>query len=214
MSSKLGIELFDARRWSLTARMTVFFGAAIAVIVMCVSVLMYAELVEQLHAKEMAELKDDLRIQQEVLGTKTPTHWQNEWREQQEEYQLFAWQLVAADGMLLAASSNAGAFADGLRATAGDGRFVRIGGAGRVFLRYGEAAHGRVLRGILDVSKDEQVLQRYRTKLLGVVVLAILVSVAIGWLLARRGLAPVRAISAEIGRVNAERLHSRIAQEA
>ncbi|MDQ2990695.1 MAG: heavy metal sensor histidine kinase, partial [Pseudomonadota bacterium] len=75
-------------------------------------------------------------------------------------------------------------------------------------------AHGRVLRGILDVSKDEQVLQRYRNKLSGVVVLAILLSVAIGWLLARRGLAPVRAISLEIGRVNAERLHSRIAQEA
>jgi two-component system heavy metal sensor histidine kinase CusS len=214
MSSKRAIELFDARRWSLTARMTVFFGAAIAVIVMCVSVLMYAELVEQLHEKEIAELKDDLRIEQEVLGTKAPTHWQNEWREQQEEYQLFAWQLVGADGTLLAASSNSGAFAAGLGAAARESRFVRVAAAGRVFLRYGAAAHGNTLRGILDVSKDDQVLQRYRAKLFGVVVLAILVSAAIGYLLARRGLAPVRAISLEIGRVNAERLHSRIAQEA
>lgn len=214
MSSKRAIELFDARRWSLTARMTAFFGAAIAVIVMCVSVLMYAELVEQLHEKEMAELQDDLRIEQEVLGAKAPTHWQDEWREQQEEYQLFAWQLVAPDGKLLAASSNAGAFAAGLGAAARDGRFVRVAAAGPVFLRHDAAVHDGTLRGILDVSKDEQVLQRYRAKLFGVVVLAILGSVAIGWLLARRGLAPVRAISAEIGRVNAERLHSRIAQEA
>lgn len=214
MSSKRAIELVDARRWSLTARMTVFFGAAIAVIVMCVSVLMYAELVEQLHEKELAELQDDLRIEQEVLGTKGPTHWQDEWREQQEEYQLFAWQLVAADGKLLAASSNAGAFAAGLGAAARDGRPVRVADAGRVYLRYGAPVQGGTLRGILDVSKDEQVLRRYRNKLFGVVVLAILGSVAIGWLLARRGLAPVRAISAEIGRVNAERLHSRIAQEA
>lgn len=218
MSSKRAIDLFDARRWSLTARMTIFFGVAIAVIVMCVSVLMYAELVEQLHEKEEAELKDDMRIQQEVLGSlaekKLPTHWQNEWREQQEEYQRFAWQMVAADGHLLGASSNAAAFAAGLRPAARIGRFARVTAAGRVFLLYGAAAQGSTLRGILDVSQDEQVLQRYRTKLFGVVVLAIVFSVAIGWLLARRGLAPVRAISIEIGRVNAERLHSRIAQEA
>jgi hypothetical protein len=49
------------------------------------------------------------------------------------------------------------------------------------------------------------VLQRYRTKLLSVVLLAVGFSVALGWLLARRGLAPVRAISMEIGRINAER---------
>lgn len=220
MSSKRAIDLFDARRWSLTARLTAFFGAAIAVIVIVigVSVLMYAELVEQLREKEMAELKDDLRIEQEVLGSlaekKAPTHWQNEWREQQEEYQLFAWQLVGADGTLLAASSNAAAFADGLGHAAQNGRFVRVAAAGRTFLLHGAAARASTLRGILDVSKDEQVLQRYRNKLLGVVVLAIVLSVAIGWLLARRGLAPVRAISEEIGRVNAERLHSRIAQEA
>ncbi|HEU4375971.1 MAG TPA: heavy metal sensor histidine kinase [Telluria sp.] len=214
MSSKRAIELFDARRWSLTARMTAFFGAAIAVIVMCVSVLMYAELVEQLHEKEMAELQDDLRIQQEVLGAGTPTHWQDEWREQQEEYQLFAWQLAGVDGKLLAASSNAGAFGAGLDAAARDGRPIRVADVGRVFLRHDVAVQRGTLRGVLDVSKDEQVLRRYRNKLFSVVVLAILGSVATGWLLVRRGLAPVRAISAEIGRVNAERLHSRIAQEA
>jgi two-component system heavy metal sensor histidine kinase CusS len=223
MSSKFAIELFDARRWSLTARMTIFFGAAIAVIVVGVSVMMYAELVHQLHEKEEAELKDDMRIQQEVLGSlakkQAPTRWQHEWGEQQEEYQRFAWQLVAADGKPAGASSNAGAFAAGLAHAASGGHFARVAEPGRVFLTFsvpakGPAGSAHVLRGILDVSKDEQVLQRYRTKLFSVVVLAIVLSAAIGWLLARRGLAPVRAISTEIGRMNAERLHARIAQEA
>jgi two-component system heavy metal sensor histidine kinase CusS len=221
MSSKRAVELADVRRWSLTARMTIFFGAAIAAIVVCVSLMMYAELVDQLHEKEEVELQDDMRIQQEVLGSlaqkKLPTHWQEEWREQQEEYQRFAWQLVAADGKLARASSNAASFAAGLRHAAQNGRFVRVAAAGRVFLLRDGAtlrAGGTLLRGVLDVSQDEQVLQRYRTKLFSVVVLATVVSVAIGWLLARRALAPVRAISMEIGRVNAERLNSRIAQAA
>jgi two-component system heavy metal sensor histidine kinase CusS len=58
------------------------------------------------------------------------------------------------------------------------------------------------------------VLRAYRTKLAGVIVLAIVLSAGAGWLLARRGLAPVRAISREIGRINAEKLHARIAGEA
>jgi two-component system heavy metal sensor histidine kinase CusS len=206
MSSNFAIDLFAVRRWSLTTRLTVFFGAAIAVIVVGVSLMMYAELVHQLHEKEELELKDDMRIQQEVLDSlakqHAPTRWQREWGEQQEEYQLFAWQLVAADGKLAAASSNAAAFA----------------APGRTFLTlsmpaHGTAVSGLTLRGILDVSQDEQVLQRYRTKLFGVVAVAIVLSAALGALLARRGLAPVRAISTEIGRINAERLHARIAQE-
>jgi two-component system heavy metal sensor histidine kinase CusS len=220
MSLKTGVEAWDPRRWSLTARMTAFFGAAIAIIVVGVSVMMYAELVHQLHEKEEAELTDAMHIQQEVIGSLAkksgPTQWQHEWGEQQDEDQRFAWQLFGADGALLQASSNANAFADGLARSIRKGRFVRVADHGRVFLTLQDAVKlqgGVGLRGILDVSTDERVLRRYRTKLFSVVLLSIVLSAAIGWLLARRGLAPVRAISAEIGRVNAERLHARIAQE-
>ncbi|MDB5933056.1 MAG: histidine kinase [Massilia sp.] len=222
MSSNFAIDLFAVRRWSLTTRLTVFFGAAIAVIVVGVSLMMYAELVHQLHEKEELELKDDMRIQQEVLDSlakqHAPTRWQREWGEQQEEYQLFAWQLVAADGTAAGASSNAAPFAALLAQVRPGGRFARVAAPGRSLLTLsmparGTAASGLTLRGILDVSQDEQVLQRYRAKLLAVVALAIVLSAALGAVLARRGLAPVRAISTEIGRINAERLHARIAQE-
>jgi two-component system heavy metal sensor histidine kinase CusS len=73
---------------------------------------------------------------------------------------------------------------------------------------------GTVLRGVLDVSRDEHVLSAYRARLAGVVALAIVLSAGVAWILARRGLAPVRAISREIGRINAEKLHARISSEA
>src|SRR5438067_11812735 len=114
MSSKIALSLCDVRRWTLTARLTLFFTVALAVIVLGVSGMMYAELVHQLHEKEELELKDDLRIQQDVFEylarRQRPTQWQHEWSEHQEEYQRFAWQLVAPSGAVTLASANAGAF--------------------------------------------------------------------------------------------------------
>jgi two-component system heavy metal sensor histidine kinase CusS len=222
MSLNSAIERLDARRWSLTARMTVFFGSAIAVIVVGVSAMMYAELVHQVHEKEEVELLEDLHVQQEVLNklrsSGPPTRWEREWRAQQDEISEFAWQQLGPDGRPVAASRNADSFAPGFAMPGPARRFYRVRSAdtGRTLLVYGApdsgAGGGALLRGILDVSQDEQVLRRYLAKLLSVVVLAVALSVLIGWLLARRGLAPVRAISAQIGRMNADHLHARIAQ--
>jgi two-component system heavy metal sensor histidine kinase CusS len=226
MYSKFATSVADARRWSLTTRLTLFFTAAIAVIVLGVSAMMYAELVQQLHEKEELELQDDLRIQQDVFEylakREPPTQWQHEWREHQEEYQRFAWQLFGPDGKVRLMSANAGVFAGGLSHPAAT-RFVHASDESaarpRYFLLYSVptdsvAGAGTRLRGIIDVTQDELVLRRYLRKLSVVVALAICVAAGLGWLLARRGLAPVRAISSEIGRINAEQLNARIANEA
>lgn len=224
MSSKFAIEL-DVRRWSLTARLGAFFGAAIAAIVLGVSAMMYAELVHQLHEKEELEIRDNLHLQNEVFRHLSkqvpPNQWLHEWTEQQEESKHFGWQLIAPDGKVRLASDNAAAFAAGFarpdrkdedRSTDTSGEKTRY------LLLYSvpaEAAGANMrLRGALDVSQDEKVLRRYLRKLALVVGAATCVAAALGWLLVWRGLAPVRAISAAIGRINAQRLHARIANEA
>ncbi|GAB3465066.1 heavy metal sensor histidine kinase [Massilia terrae] len=224
MSSKFAIEL-DVRRWSLTARLGAFFGAAIAAIVLGVSAMMYAELVHQLREKEELEIRDNLRIQNEVFKhlskQQNPTQWQHEWSEQQEENKRFGWQLIAPDGTVKLASDNAGAFAAGFarpdlhdddRTTDSSGDKTRYLLMSSV--RAEATGPGMRLRGALDVSQDEKVLRRYLRKLALVVAAATFVAAALGWLLVWRGLAPVRAISAAIGRINAQRLHARIANEA
>ncbi len=239
MFSKSAIKLFDAGRWSLTARLSLFFGTATAVIVIGVSVMMYSELVEQLRDKEETELRDDLQIQRDVLEhlarRQVPSQWQHEWGEYQEDYQKFAWQLVAPDRLVLAASSNTALFGAALAHAGMRSGFVRWADRSRQPVRYylvldvaadlpgREAAklrgpslgpRGTLLRGVLDVSQDQHVLSAYRAKLAGVIALAIVLSAGAGWLLARRGLAPVRAIIRDIGRINAEKLHARMASEA
>ena len=232
-------KLADVRRWSLTTRMTLLFGIAFALFQIGVSAMMYSELVRQLHDKEEAELREDLQIQRDVLEAlahrKPPNLWQHEWREYQEDYHKFAWQLLAPDRTLRTGSANTAVF-KGALAHAGDGTgFVRWADRSRTPHRYylvldtavdtpgpealelhGPALgpEGTLLRGVLDVSQDQHVLQGYRARLSGVVAIAIVLSVGAGWLLARRGLAPVHAIGSEIGRINAERLHARISNEA
>lgn len=225
MSSRFAIEP-DVRRWSLGARLTLFFGAAIATIVLGVSAMMYAELVHQLHEKEELEMGDDLQIQLDVFHSMAkrqgPTRWQHEWSEQQEESQRFAWQLAGPDGAPRLASSNAAEFKAGFAPPdrRHDARIADPSGRKPRYLILSSvradavAGAGTRLRGVLDVSEDERVLRRYLRKLALVDAAAICVAAGLGWLLVRRGLAPLRAISAAIEGISASGLHTRIANEA
>ncbi len=237
MSSKSATEPRGRGAWSLTLRMSVFVSVAITVIVLGVSAMMYSELVRQLHDKEETELREDLQIQRDTLeylvGRRiAPTQWQYEWREYQDAFQRFAWQLLTPERAVRAGSPNPAPFADALAAPVRAGAFSRVAQrrGGRAFLvldmpvdtRGPEAieingpalgAKGAVLRGVLDVSRNEELLAAYRNKLTAVIGIAVLASAGLAWLLARRGLEPVRAMSLEIGRINAEKLHARIARE-
>jgi len=214
------------RRLSLTARMTTFFAGAIAVIIIGVSSMMYAELVHQLHEKEEEEIRDVLEIQQDVFERiakgHAPTAWQHEWDEMQQEGQRFAWILADANGKSVMHSPNVTRFQAAFDAAAlRKKRFNWIELPSHdnedVILVYNVTAKsgpaGAVtLRGALDVSKDDEILEGYRNKLFGVVLSTIFLSTLLGWALARRGLMPLRAISAQIGEMHPDRLQTRITQ--
>lgn len=221
--------------WSLTLRMSIFASVAMTLIVLAVSAMMYSELVRQLHDKEKAELFDDLQIQRDTLEHLAgraipPRQWQYEWREFQEQSHKFAWQLLAPNRTVRNASPHAPLFAAALAAPVRPGRHTRVDAAGRSYLLFDIATDtrgaealeihgpplgpkGTVLRGVLDVTQNRQLLAAYRTRLATVIAGAILLATWIGWLLARRGLAPVRAMSDIVGRINAEQLHERIGHE-
>ncbi|MDQ2820579.1 MAG: heavy metal sensor histidine kinase [Pseudomonadota bacterium] len=217
-----------ATRWqrlSLTARMTTFFSGAIAVIVVGVSSMMYAELTHQLREKEETELLDAMRIQQEVFDSlarrQSPTQWQHEWDEQQQAGQHFAWVMSAAGGARLAQSSTPPGFETALATLPLPRRFVWIevpvpGGEKTLLVHTMAPKSGPpdavAMHGVLDVTQDHEIVERYRRKLFAVVLGTILLSTLFGWLLARRGLAPLRAISGQIGQMHPDRLETRIAQ--
>ncbi|QYG08898.1 heavy metal sensor histidine kinase [Janthinobacterium sp. PAMC25594] len=216
----------DPRRWSLMLRMTLFFALAIALILIAVSAMMYHELVHQLHEKQEIEIRDALRIEHEVLEKQArksvPDLWQHEWGEQVEEGKRFSWRLWSGTGLMLAESSLMAAPPDGYATPNRRGKFSRrnvmADGQLRHLLLIAQRSDERdgavwIMHGALDVSEDEQVVERYLYKLSSALAVAIVLSGLVGWLLARQGLAPVRAMSSAIGRVSAEKLHARIGSE-
>ena len=225
MFSKYATRQLKPARWSLTARLTTFFAMAISLMVISVSAMMYAELAHQLQEKAESELLEDLHSQQEIrrlasLRRREAPTQANE-RDLQNDNAEFAWQAIGARGEVNDASDNARGLPAHFGETIPPGHFARrtveTDSGVKTYLvislpeQIGTQAH--MLRGALDVTQDEQIKQRYLGKLLAVLVIMIGTSVVAGWLLVWRGLAPVRSISAQIGRINAERLHTRIAQE-
>lgn len=71
--------------------------------------------------------------------------------------------------------------------------------------------HTRILHIAMDVSAEEALVAGYRHKLLAVVVLGCIFSWFAGALLTRRGLQPLNAITRATERVTANQLHDRIA---
>lgn len=207
----------DGKRWPLTVQMSLLFATVMVLMVLAVSGLMYVELVHELRDKEVAELREDLALQSVIIAAaaanESPAYWQREWLEYGKVHGQFAWQLVAANGVVRAASANWPAFAQALARiqpppqwlqwaaaylAAPRSILVETIGAGR------PAGDGSRLRGALDISQDVQVLDAYRSKLLLLGLLASVLSAALAWSLAHHGLAPLGLLGRAIGQANVQ----------
>lgn len=80
----------------------------------------------------------------------------------------------------------------------------------RLFRLRSETVNGRQIQIALDKSKDWALLQRYARQMLGVMLGGLLLSAGLGYFVARRGLAPVGVMAAQIHAVEAQKLHHRI----
>lgn len=65
-----------------------------------------------------------------------------------------------------------------------------------------------------NISHHEHFMTSFRTTLWSVVILAAFITGLLGWMAARRGLAPLHAIKQEAAAITAERLHSRLSTES
>ncbi len=129
--------------------------------------------------------------------------------------------ILTADGRVLYASAQAdfphlpgshGPEADSGRATGADGRPLR--------LLSGEATTGLpgsppvTVELATDLSHHEVFMASFRAALWMTVGLAVLVSGVLGWVAARKGLAPLRDISRNVARITARRLDRRLPMDS
>jgi two-component system, OmpR family, heavy metal sensor histidine kinase CusS len=223
MSSSFAARALDPRRWSLTARLAVFFTLALAAILFLLSALLYHELVNQLTEADEAELKRSLKVQEEIVeelaGKRLPDVWQREWIEHVNRGDRLLLRVLTPEGKVYSESPAMPAHADFPASTAKP-RFRTFDQEGTarsllltsmpVSLASGEAW---VIEGALNITKSRKILAAYWTRLCLLLLAAVVLAGTLGWLLVRRGLAPLRGIGKAIERINAEKLNERIGDQ-
>jgi two-component system heavy metal sensor histidine kinase CusS len=225
MSSISALRRADPRRWPLTVRLTLFISCAMAAILFAVSGLLYQKLKDELREQDEAELGRAVAVETDVVKNlvknKGRTLWQEEWREDTDRAGRIGLRVLAPDGSVHGDSSALAAPAASFppaalpatfvrwRTAQGDKRVRRLLTAAAV-----EPAPGQrwVVQGELDLAHSHAILDGYWTWLSMLLCCAVGAAAAIGFWIARRALAPVRAIRAEIGRVSVEKLHARIGE--
>lgn len=85
---------------------------------------------------------------------------------------------------------------------------------GRLFRLKSAVSGAGEIQVALDKSKDFALLSRYTRQMLWVLGAGLIVSAGVGYAVARRGLAPLQAIGAQMRAVEAEKLHVRLGAQS
>jgi two-component system heavy metal sensor histidine kinase CusS len=217
MSSSFAPSTLARGRWSLTARLAALFALALSAVLFAVTGLQYRELRRQIHEADEAELGRSIAFQRDIVKglarNKLPGHFEHEWIEHMGRGDRLFLRVLTPQGSVFAQSPGMpprGEF------TAAGGKTYHLLDSpnGTLLLTTSpvEVAPGErwTLEGALDVTSSGKILSEYWTRLCLLLVVAVAVASVLGWLVARRGLAPLRRIAASMERIRAERLGERI----
>jgi two-component system heavy metal sensor histidine kinase CusS len=214
----------DPHRWSLATRLTLFLSLAMGAILIAVGWVMNDQLEHQLHEKDEVELSHTIATQRDIV------------RMMQAEPGRDGWARIWVDHMqpkfdvtvrILDPQGRVFTQAPGMTVPAS--AFVPPSGHRRYFpwkpvlhddtnylltIDHVEIAPGSVwtIQAAENLTERHELLERFRNRLQIVVLSALLVALAAAWLLVRRGLAPLRAMSLQIADVNVNRLDARIGE--
>lgn len=215
------------RNLSMTSRLTLYFSVAMALVLYCVSGVLYSTMRTQLNQKDQEELHSSMQFQEKIAslisqrqGMEEP--WQKEIFEFVALQERLSLRIISPDGKVYSQSQNMRVpQRDFLAPTqnfsysswryhSGDESEKYLITSTRFTLKNGQQW---VVQAALNVSKNNQIIENYYRTMKLFAVLAILVFAALGYWLARRGLAPLRTINAEIANIYAEDLHTRISTQ-
>jgi two-component system heavy metal sensor histidine kinase CusS len=216
------------RHWPLTVRLTLFFSLALAVILGAVAFAMGDQLDSLIDRKDAAELRRSVQIQQAILEklqhAQQPDTWQRAWREQADRTDRLAFRIIDPSGRIGSESPDMVVPQAAFPAPS-SGMSVRrwhtpqgVQPVEHLLLTSFPVEFNKgerwVIEAALEVTKSREVVDTFRTRLILFSCIAVLVAGLLNWLLARGGLAPLRAMRAEIERINAEQLNRRIGEHA
>jgi two-component system heavy metal sensor histidine kinase CusS len=215
----------DPRQWSLSTRLTLFLSLAMGAILIGVGWLMNDQLEHQLHEKDEVELSHTVATQRDIVRMMQTEPGKDGWARvwvdhMQPEFDVTV-RILDPEGRVFTQSPDMTVPAPAFVPTPGHHRYFPWKPGPRNDTNYlltvdhVETAPGAVwtIQAAENLTERHELLERFRNRLQIVVVSALLVALAAAWLLVRGGLAPLRAMSAQIAGINVDRLGARIGEQ-
>lgn len=211
-------------RTSITLRLTLLFASASSIVLLLLGFLIGASVEQHFEAQDMEVLSGRLELAQHALAKAHSTTELDALPQLFDDslvgHQGLAVVVVAPDGKILFATSGA-AFPQALldrRASADSTRPLAWRTSTNQPLRGISALAPTAIKGAppaivgvaIDISHHEHFMSSFRVTLWSFVVLAAFVTGFLGWIAARRGLAPLQAIKRKAADITAHRLDSRL----
>lgn len=215
------------RNMSITFRLTLYFSVTMAIVLYSVSGVLYSTMRIQLNQKDEQELRSSMQFQQEMAVTISERQgnekqWQKELFEFVVQQERLSLRIISPDGKIYSQSKN-------MRVPQSDFSPPSQSFSYRSW-RYRDDEHKEkylitstrftlknnqqwLVQAALNVSKNNEIIEDYYQKMQVIAALAILIFSAFGFWLARRGLSPLRTINAEIEKIHAEDLHTRVSTQ-
>lgn len=215
------------RNMPITFRLTLYFSLTMAIVLYCVSGLLYSTMRSQLNQKDEQELRSSMQFQQEMAVAiserqGTEAQWQKELFEFVVQQERLSLRIISPDGKIYSQSAN-------MRVPQSDFSPPTQNFSYRSW-RYSDDEHREkylitstyftlkdhqqwLVQAALNVSKNNEIIENYYQMMQFIAALAIIIFSAFGFWLARRGLSPLRTIIADIEKIHAEDLHTRISTQ-
>lgn len=216
--------------WSITGRLTLLYALFASIMLLLSAMFLYWVLASNMEHEDRQFLSDKIHVLRMILREyadvpallKQEVEWEGATSSMSQHYAYYS-RILDTSGKLLLETPGMGAIipvnafsppADEARDAANALRWQ--GKDGRIYLMTaaraspGDNRPDRLLQVALDVSREEALIADYRHKLFAVLVLGVLLSGAIGALVARRGMRPLREITRTVERITASQLHERI----
>jgi two-component system heavy metal sensor histidine kinase CusS len=213
--------------WSLAGRLTLWYAASAFVLVALSTGALYWVLVRNAQRQDDQFLVDTVQIVRALIRERpddlAALHQEVEWEGAARRYARIYVRITEADGRIVAETPGTRAIIEGhsLQAAGVDAepgpRINLTSAAGTPYRAVAawapvgpDGTTRRLVQAVLDQTAEQALLRMYRTRLWGVLGLALCAAGAVGHLIARRGMRPVESIAETARGVRSSTLASRI----
>ncbi|MES2899333.1 MAG: heavy metal sensor histidine kinase [Pseudomonadota bacterium] len=213
-------------RTSLTARLTALFAAASSAVLLLLGYLIANSVEQHFEEQDMQVLTGKMELVEHALA-KTQTHAElaalpSQLSDSLVGHHSLELLVIAPGGEVLFKTKGAGfpeALTNNAKTTVSGSMVWRTEhGNARGIARLAPTGIAGSLPAVVavgtDVGHHEHFMESFRRTLWGVVVFGAILTGLLGWVAARRGLAPLRAMRGEVEVITARRLHARLSADS